>query len=87
MAYCIHMTNEEIKEKTNPIFRKVFSDDSIEIHNEMTAKDVERWDSLNHLTLISSVEEAFGIKFKLKELISMKNVGDLLRLIEAKTNG
>ncbi len=87
MAYCIHMTNEEIKEKTNSIFHKVFSDESIGIHPEMTAKDVERWDSLNHLTLITSVEEAFGIKFKLKELISMKNVGDLLRLIEAKTNG
>ena len=81
------MTYEEIKEKTNPIFRKVFADDSIEIHDEMTAKDVERWDSLNHLTLISSVEESFSIKFKLKELISMKNVGDLLRLIQAKTNG
>jgi acyl carrier protein len=52
----------------------------------MSAKDVERWDSLTHLSMISSVEETFGIKFKLKELIGMKNVGDLLRLIEAKTN-
>lgn len=80
------MTAEEIKEKTNSIFHKVFSDNTIQIHNEMSAKDVERWDSLTHLSLVSAVEEAFGIKFKLKELIGMKNVGDLLRLIEAKSN-
>lgn len=81
------MTTELIKATTNEIFRKVFNDATIEIHPEMTAKDVERWDSLNHLTLISNVEDVFKIKFKLKELISMKNVGDLLTLIQNKTNG
>lgn len=80
------MTIDEIKEKVNPVFRSVFADDSIEITEEMSAKDVERWDSLNHLSMISSVEKEFGIKFKLKELVGMKNVGDMLRLIEAKTN-
>ncbi len=80
------MTIDEIKEKVNPIFRSVFADDSIEITEEMSAKDVERWDSLNHLSMISGVEKEFGIKFKLKELVGMKNVGDMLRLIEAKTN-
>ncbi|KAB2918627.1 MAG: acyl carrier protein [Bacteroidetes bacterium] len=80
------MTSEEIKEQTTAVFRKVFADTNLEIHDAMTAKDVERWDSLNHHTLISTVEEQFGIKFKLKEVIGMKNVGDLLRLIEAKKN-
>lgn len=78
------MTIEEIKNRVNPIFRSVFGDESIEIHDEMTAKDVERWDSLNHLSMISGVEKEFGIKFKLKELVGMKNVGDMLRLIEKK---
>jgi acyl carrier protein len=49
----------------------------------MTAKDVEKWDSLTHLVLISDTEEEFGINFKLKELIAMKNVGDFLRSIKA----
>lgn len=80
------MTIDEIKDKVNPIFRSVFADDSITITDEMSAKDVERWDSLNHLTMISGVEKEFDIKFKLKELVGMKNVGDMLRLIEAKTN-
>lgn len=81
------MTTEEIKQKTNVIFRNVFADNSIEVTEEMTAKDVERWDSLNHLTMISAVEKEFGIKFKLKEMVGMKNVGDMLRLIETKSNG
>lgn len=79
------MTTEEIKAKTNAIFRKVFANNNIQIHNEMTAKDMEKWDSLNHLTMIAAVEEEFGIKFKLKELIAMKNVGDLLNAISTKT--
>ncbi len=80
------MTIDEIKDRVNLIFRNVFADDSIEITHEMSAKDVERWDSLNHLTMITGVEKEFGIKFKLKELVGMKNVGDMLRLIEAKTS-
>lgn len=79
------MPYAEIKQKTNEIFRRVFEDTSLEIHDEMSAKDVDKWDSLSHLTMISEVEKAFGVKFKLKELVSMKNVGDMLRLIESKT--
>lgn len=79
------MSPEEIKAKATTIFRKVFNDTTIEVHDELTAKDVERWNSMTHLTLIATVEEEFGIKFKLKELIGMKNVGELLRLIETKT--
>lgn len=80
------MTTDEIKERVTPIFHNVFADDSIIITNEMSAKDVERWDSLNHLSMISSVEKEFGIKFKLKELVGMKNVGDMLNLIQKKTD-
>ncbi len=78
------MTAEEIKEKTNRIFRKVFNDDSLVIYNEMTANEVEKWDSLNHLVMITTIEEEFGIKIKLKELIAMKNVGHLLETIASK---
>lgn len=80
------MENTEIVEKLNKIFRKVFKDDSIEIYNEMTANNVAKWDSLTHLVLISNTEDDFGIKFKLKELVAMKNVGDFLKCIEDKVN-
>jgi acyl carrier protein len=78
------MSYEEIKSRLNKVFCKVFKDDSIVISDETTAKDIEKWDSLTHLILISSTESEFGIKFKLKELIAMKNVGDFLRSIESK---
>jgi acyl carrier protein len=78
------MSYDEIKSRLNKVFCKVFKDDSIVISDGTTAKDIEKWDSLTHLILISSTESEFGIKFKLKELISMKNVGDFLRSIESK---
>ena len=78
------MSYEEIKSRLNKVFCKVFKDDSIVISDETTAKDIEKWDSLTHLILISTTESEFGIKFKLKELIAMKNVGDFMRSIESK---
>ena len=68
------------------IFRQVFNDPSLQLHDAMTASDVEGWDSLNHVALISGIEMHFKIKFKLKELMNMDCVGDILRLIEAKTS-
>lgn len=76
---------EEITNRINKIFREVFQDSSINVTNELTAADVEKWDSLSHLTMIAAVEKEFGIKFKLKELVSMKNVGDLITSVQSKT--
>jgi acyl carrier protein len=75
---------EEIIIKTRDIFREIFDDSSLEITREMTANDVDKWDSLTHLTMIAKTEEVFGIKFKLKELVKMKNVGDMLDKIQEK---
>lgn len=80
------MNREEIKIELRPIFLDVFSLDEIEITDNLNADMVDRWDSLTHLTLISKVEDFFQIKFKLKELIAMKNVGDMIGLIETKIN-
>jgi len=78
------MSYEETKSRLNKVFCKVFKDDSIVISETTTAKDIEKWDSLTHLILISTTESEFGIKFKLKELIAMKNVGDFMKSIESK---
>lgn len=79
------MNRNEVIEKLTPIFRKVFSEPNLELKDEMTANEVERWDSLSHMMMITEVEKEFGIKFKLKDLNKMKQVGDLINLIESKT--
>lgn len=78
------MNRTEIIEKLTPIFRETFSEPALELCDEMTANDVERWDSLSHMLMITAVEEHFGIKFRLKELNKMKQVGDLIAAIESK---
>lgn len=78
------MERNEIIEKLTPIFREVFGDNSLEIRDDMTAADVENWDSLTHMVMITKVEEVFGIKFKLKELNRLKMVKDLINIIQLK---
>ena len=78
------MKRTEIIEKLTAVFHEVFNDNNIVLSDEMTAKDVENWDSLTHMLMITKVEETFGIKFKLKELNKLKMVGDLISIIETK---
>ena len=62
----------------------VFDNDDLEIDASTSADDVEEWDSLSHIRLIVAVERKFGVKFKNSEIESLKNVGELAKLIEAK---
>jgi acyl carrier protein len=71
-------------DQLNGIFRTVFDNDELAIRPEMTANDVDGWDSLSHVNLILAVEKGFGIRFNQKELLTFKNVGDLVRSIESK---
>lgn len=71
-------------ETLNGIFQTVFDDDSIRIRPEMTANDIDGWDSLSHVNLITAVEMRFGIRFTQKELLTFKNIGGLLGCIESK---
>ncbi|GFE62010.1 acyl carrier protein [Geobacter sp. AOG2] len=72
------------KESLNEVFRMVFDDDTIQIAPEMTANDIEGWDSLSHINLIVAVEARFKIRFKQREVLSLKNIGDLLKAVETK---
>lgn len=74
----------EIKIRLQEIFRKVFDDSALEITELMSAADVAKWTSLTHLIMIENVEKEFNIKLTLKELVKLKNVGDLIRLIQQK---
>jgi acyl carrier protein len=75
-----------ITETLTGIFRKVFNDETIVLRSNLTANDVGNWDSLTHMLMIGEVESAFSIKFKLKELNKLSNVGGLIELIEIKLN-
>ena len=72
------MTREDIYERLSQVFWDVFDDDSIIISDDTTAEDVDDWDSLMHITLISEIEDAFGIKFSMKDVTGMQNVGELV---------
>jgi acyl carrier protein len=80
------MTQQEIYPRLTKIMRDVLDDDNLVVTPELTANDVEGWDSVNHITLVVAIEEAFGIKFKSAELEKMKNVGQLVEQIEKKTS-
>ena len=62
----------------------VFDDDSIEVTPEMTADDVEGWDSLSHVNVILAVESAFGIRFNPREILAFRNVGDMIQCIDRR---
>ncbi|HEY2675433.1 MAG TPA: acyl carrier protein [Steroidobacteraceae bacterium] len=66
------------------VFREVFDDDDLELKPEMTADDVDGWDSLAHIRLILSVQKAFSVKFSPVEMNRLKNVGDLIALTRDK---
>ena len=74
------MTRQEIYDKLNEVFSDVF-DEEITVSDATTAADIEDWDSLTHITLISEVEDAFGIKMSMKDVLSLKNVGEMVDII------
>ena len=72
------MTDTEIYEKLTGIFREIFSDDSIVAHADMTANEVERWDSLSHIDMMLLVESTFGVRIPTRIITGIKNVGELV---------
>jgi acyl carrier protein len=75
------MTREQILERANKIFREVFDDDTIIVTEETTANDIEDWDSLMHINLVLAIEDDFGMKFSMGEVIKMKNVGEMAEIL------
>ena len=78
------MSRKEIFEKLNEVFRDVFDDEEIVVNDETTADDIEAWDSLEHINLLVAVENAFGMKFNMGEVNTMKNVGEMADIIAGR---
>jgi acyl carrier protein len=78
------MDTPQIYARLAEIFHDVFDEDSIPVTPELSAKDVDGWDSLTHIRLILTVEKAFKIKFSTSEIGKLENVGDLVTLIKER---
>ncbi len=78
------MTREEVFEKITAIFREEFDDDSLIIADSTNSADIEDWDSLAHVELVMAMEKEFGMKFNLKEVGKLQNVGEMADLILRK---
>lgn len=75
------MDREVVRKRLTEVFRDVFDDDSIVLTDNTTANDIEAWDSLEHISLISAVEKEFRMRFTMKEVSGMKNVGDMISIV------
>lgn len=78
------MSREEIYEQLNEVFRDVFDDDTIEVNDQTTSRDIEHWDSLEHINLIAAIETQFGMKFTMGQVVTMKNVGEMVDIISSQ---
>lgn len=75
------LTQEEVFSRLNEVFRDVFDNDDITVVSSTTANDIDEWDSLEHIRLIDAVESEFNMKFSMKEVSSMKNVGEMAQIV------
>ena len=81
------MDEADITARLTRIFRDIFDDDELELRPDMTADEVDGWDSLRHVRLVLTVEKAFGTRFPASEVANLKNVGELVALIGRRTQG
>ena len=78
------MTDQYIKNQLQDIFRDIFDEDRLLINNSTNAEDIEDWDSLNNINLISAIEKHFKVSFALGEISDLENVGEMINLINSK---
>ena len=77
----------DFETRAQNVFREVFDMPDLKIYREMQAKDVEGWDSLNHITLIMTLEDTFKVKFSTREVMGFQNVGEMMDCLSGKLTG
>ena len=78
------MSEAEVLQKLNEIFSDLFDLPDLQLNYQMSAEDIDEWDSANHVMLVVEIERQFKVKFHTAEVEEMKNVGDLVRMIVKK---
>jgi acyl carrier protein len=80
------MTEEKILDALTEIFRDVFDDPALVISADTTAEDIKGWDSVAHINIVVATEIRFNVKFKTSEIEELKNVGELVNLIQKRSS-
>ena len=78
------MTRDDIIERLVPLMEDTFDEDGIVYADDLSADDIEEWDSLSHIRFIVSVEKEFGVRFSTAEIEGFHNVGELVRALGVK---
>jgi acyl carrier protein len=81
------MSSNDTLSIVQEVMEDVFDVDNLDVTQKTTADDIEEWDSLSHIRLVVAIERKFKIEFKNSEIGNLKNVGDLIGLIDAKVAG
>ncbi|SDB38527.1 acyl carrier protein [Ruminococcaceae bacterium FB2012] len=80
------MSRDEVFDRLEQVFRDVFDDDSIVLYEDTTADDIDDWDSIEHITLIAAVEKEFGMRFSMGEVSGMKDVGEMVSILQQRAS-
>ena len=75
------MEREKVLPRLTEVFRDIFDDSKLVITDSTTSNDIDEWDSIEHINLVGAVEEEFSMRFKMKEVSGMKNVGEMIDII------
>lgn len=78
------MDKTEITERLNGVFRDIFDDPDLSVNEATTSADIEDWDSIEHINLIGAIEDEFSMRFKMREVSGMKNVGEMIDIISER---
>ena len=78
------MTSQQLISELNVLFEEVIDEGTVNLTPSTTAKEVEGWDSLNHIQIIAAIERKYGFRFTLVEIQSFKNVGEMVDSILSK---
>ncbi len=80
------VTQQDLDARFEAVFREIFDDETLTLHDDMSAKDIDGWDSLAQINLIVAIESEFGIRFKSNELTALANVGALKKAVSARVS-
>jgi acyl carrier protein len=78
------MEKNSVQIKVREIIISVLKHEGFVLRDDLVAAEVDGWDSLTHMIIITTIEKEFNIKFKLKELNKLKTAGTLIELIQSK---
>jgi acyl carrier protein len=81
------MTTPQLQLEIQDVFRRIFGDETLVVTSSTSQEDIEAWDSLEHINILSIIEQRYGIKFDLNEVMEIKTAGDIMQLVSQKVHG